>query len=336
MRWGIPDLLAGTWLGDIERRLVLHYKCKKLKMTIASAWVRTLKNGQKELVFCSDSRLSSGKRFDHCQKTFCFTRADAAICFAGRTDWGYPMIIAAIKAASVHLPSETRGLSLAKFKNHLVNILNQMQKEVHSFAKGENIPEVTFILGGYDWFQGCFRIWRIVFKAGENVFVAHEQTTSNNFGGLGRIEIAGDQESVSAMRTRLRDLAQQRYGLNMQQPESARFDMEPFEVIRDLLRASSPDDSIGGAPQAVKVYQYMNAVDVAFFWPSVADGRLYLSGRPLLEYERASINSVVDPDTVISTWSSGNTAVALSQIEIALRKDLQRNGDEASSSALPD
>ncbi len=30
-------------------------------------------------------------------------------------------------------------------------ILNQMQKEVHNFAQGENVPEVTFLFGGYDW-----------------------------------------------------------------------------------------------------------------------------------------------------------------------------------------
>ena len=44
-------------------------------MTIAAAWVRTLDSGAEELIFCSDSRLSNGKRFDHCQKTFRFVLA---------------------------------------------------------------------------------------------------------------------------------------------------------------------------------------------------------------------------------------------------------------------
>lgn len=306
-------------------------------MTIAAAWVRTLENGGEELVFCSDSRLSSGKRFDHCQKTFYFNRTDAAICFAGRTDWAYPMIISAIKAANLHLPSQSRALSLSKFKSHLLNILNQMQREVHSFAIGENIPDVTFIFGGYDWLQSCFRIWQISFDANKSTFIAHERNGSNLFGSLGKIEIAGDSEWVSEMRARLKELSQKRYGLDMRQPKSARFDMEPFEIIRDLLRAATPGDSIGGSPQGVKVYQYMNAVDVAFFWPTMEGGRLYLSGRPLLDYERASINSVVDPDTLNSTWSSGNTVVALSQMKIALNKDLKRNEEKCQlSSTFPE
>ncbi|MBF8709654.1 hypothetical protein IR016_22980 [Pseudomonas putida] len=293
-------------------------------MTIAAVWVRTLDNGVEELVFCSDSRLSSGKRFDHCQKTFCFSRTDAAICFAGRTDWAYPMIIAAIKAANIHFPSQVRALGLSKFKSHLVDILNQMQREVHSYARGENIPEVTFIIGGYDWFEKAFRIWRIKFEALENKFIAHERKGSSRFGSLGKIEIAGDPEWITEVRVRLKGLAQKRYGQNMRQPESAKFNMEPFEIIRDLLRESTANDSIGGAPQAVKVYQYLNSTDVGFFWPSADSGRLFISGRPLLEYERASINSVIDPDTLNSTWSSGNTAVASGQIEKANMKEQVR------------
>ncbi|WP_409319182.1 hypothetical protein [Pseudomonas sp. KCJK9016] len=290
-------------------------------MTIAAVWVRTLSNGAEELVFCSDSRLSNGKRFDHCQKTFCFSRTDAAICFAGRTDWAYPMIIAAIKAANLHVPSQTRALGLTKLKSHLVDILNQMQREVHSYARGENIPEVTFIIGGYDWFDKAFRVWRIQFESSINEFIAHERKDSNRFGGLGKIEIAGDPEWVYEVRTRLKALAQEQYGLDMRQPENARFNMEPFGVIRDLLRESNAGDSIGGAPQAVKVYQYANSTDVGIFWPTVANGRLFISGRPLLGYERATINSVIDPDTLNSSWCSGNTVVAIAQIEKANMTD---------------
>ncbi len=297
-------------------------------MTIAAAWVRTLENGAEELFFCSDSRLSNGKRFDHCQKTFRFNRTDAAICFAGRTDWAYPMIIAAIKAADLHIPSQTRALTLSKFKAHLLNLLNQMQREVHNFAKGENVPDVTFLFGGYDWWDKSFRLWRIEFDPKTSSFVADERIGSNALGGLGKIEIAGDPEWIEAFRKKIKTLAQSRYGLDMRQPPTARFNMEPFECIRDLLRNSSAGDSIGGAPQAVKIYQYLNSSDVAFFWPQLEGGRLFLSGRPLLDYERAEIRSVIDPDSIQSTWSSGNSEVAATQIRKALGGDLPRFGDD--------
>lgn len=297
-------------------------------MTIAAAWVRTLDNGAEELFFCSDSRLSNGKRFDHCQKTFRFNRTDAAICFAGRTDWAYPMIIAAIKAADLHAPSQTRSLTLSKFKAHLLNLLNQMQREVHNFVQGENVPDVTFLFGGYDWWDKSFRLWRIKFDQKTSSFVAHERTGSNTLGGLGKIEIAGDPEWTETLRQDVKALAQSRYGLDMRQPPTARFNMEPFECIRDLLRNSSAGDSIGGAPQAVKIYQYLNSTDVGFFWPRLEGGRLFLSGRPLLNYERAEIRSVIDPDSIQSTWSSGNSEAAANQIRKALDGEAPECSDD--------
>lgn len=286
-------------------------------MTIAATWVRTLASGAEELMFCSDSRLSNGKRFDHSQKIFRFARSDAAICFAGGTDWAYPMIVAAIKAADIHVPSQTRALRLADFKAHIINILNCMQSEVHNFADGQDIPDVTFIFGGYDWVSKQFRIWRFEFDKAAKKFVAHERLSSSGFGALGRLEMAGDPEWTAALRKKVKAISQNRYGLAMRQPSTARFNMEPFEAIRDLLTNASPSDSIGGAPQAVKVYQYLNSTDIGIFWPKVCDGRLFLSGRPLLDYERANIRSVLDPETLISTWSDGSTANAAHQINCA-------------------
>ncbi|QCS63676.1 hypothetical protein EC609_14860 [Achromobacter denitrificans] len=297
-------------------------------MTIAAAWVRTLENGAEELFLCSDSRLSNGKRFDHCQKTFRFNRTDAAICFAGGTDWAYPMIIAAIKAADLHVPSQTRSLTLSKFKTHVVRLINQMQQEVHNFVPGENIPDVTFLLGGYDWWKKIFRLWRISFDSATMSFVAHERTGSNGLGSLGKIEIAGDPEWIDALKSNIKSLVQSRYGLDMRQPCTARFNMEPFECIRDLLRSASINCSIGGAPQAVKIYQYLNSTDVGFFWPQAEDGRLFLSGRPLLDYERAEIRSVIDPDSTQSTWSTGNSASARGQVQKKLHGEIPEYGDD--------
>jgi hypothetical protein len=210
----------------------------------------------------------------------------------------------------------------------LLNILNQMQREVHSFAHGENFPEVTFLFGGYDWWDKAFRLWRIDFDLKSASFIANERIGSNALGGLGKIEIAGDPEWIEALRRNIKALVQTRYGLDMRQPPTARFNMEPFECIRDLLRGSLASNSIGGAPQAVKVYQYLNSTDVGIFWPQLEGGRLFLSGRPLLSYERAEIRSVIDPDSVQSTWSSGNSEAAAAQIQKALAGDAPECADD--------
>lgn len=303
-------------------------------MTIAVAWVRSLDKKAEEMLFCSDSRMCGGKRFDHCQKTFRFTRTDAAISFAGGTDWAYPMIVAAINAADVHIPSHTRQVSLPKFKAHVVNILNQMQREVHNFARAQDIPDVTFLFGGYDWWSKRFRLWRIQFDQTEKEFIAHERTGSRGFGGLGKIEMAGDPEWVLAFRDTLRALAQARFGRSMRQPVTARFNMEPFEVIRDLLRTSDADATIGGAPQGVKIYQYLNSADLGVFWPRLRNGRLFLSGRPLLDYERATIKSILDPDTLNSTWYNGSPADAAEQIRKANTVRGNRTGDDDPSAGM--
>jgi hypothetical protein len=72
------------------------------------------------------------------------------------------------------------------------------------------------------------------------------------------------------------------------------FDMEPFEVLRDMLR-SNRYSSIGGAPQLVKIYEHMNATPFGVYWPSKDSGEATMLGRPLLNYERPSWG-ILDPD----------------------------------------
>jgi hypothetical protein len=212
-----------------------------------------------------------------------------------------------------------------------------MQREVHNYSPGENVPDVTFLLGGYDWWSKSFRIWRLLFDQSTGVFRAEERVGSNGFGGLGKIEIAGDENWVAAAREKIKGLAQQRYGLNMRQPDNARFNLEPFEAICDLIGTASANDTIGGAPQGIKVYQYMNSADLGVFWPDTRTGRLFVSGRPLLDYERANIMSVLDPNSLVSTWSSGNTADALTQLDRASARKAQRApDDEADTSRISD
>ena len=55
---------------------------------------------------------------------------------------------------------------------------------------------------------------------------------------------------------RLYGLLRQRFGDDSVKPDSTRkkrFDMEPFEVLRDIIRGSGHYDSVGGAPQILKI-----------------------------------------------------------------------------------
>jgi hypothetical protein len=82
--------------------------------------------------------------------------------------------------------------------------------------------------------------------------------------------------------------------------EPFHFDMEPFEVVRDMLRESKRKryEKIGGAPQLVRIDQHVSARAVGVYWPNRASGHVTLLGRPALGYENLDA-WVLDPDTLI-------------------------------------
>jgi hypothetical protein len=91
-------------------------------------------------------------------------------------------------------------------------------------------------------------------------------------------------------------------------------DMEPFEVVRDMLRDPGHAETIGGAPQVVKVYQYMRTAPLGVYWPQKAGGEVYLQGRACLGYERID-RWVLDPDTLVSERQVVQGTVAVPLIE---------------------
>lgn len=73
--------------------------------------------------------------------------------------------------------------------------------------------------------------------------------------------------------------------------------MEPFEVIRDMLRKSTKEDSIGGAPQIIAVGQHMISKPLGVFWPDKATRKVFVNGRPIFDFENID-NWVIDPDNL--------------------------------------
>jgi hypothetical protein len=72
--------------------------------------------------------------------------------------------------------------------------------------------------------------------------------------------------------------------------------MEPFAVLRDMIRTSN-FPSIGGAPQVIKIYEHMNAVPAGVFWPDKESGTVSVLGRPLMQYEKVRWRTI-DPDSI--------------------------------------
>lgn len=284
---------------------ISQQSCDDCDMTLSLAWIRILNPNISELLFASDSRLSGGNRFDYVAKLFPLPRTDCGMAFAGSTYWAYPMMTALVRATEIHRPAATHALPLRQYFSHLLQILNEMQQAVHSYAEGENIPDFTLTVGGWDWKELRFRIWQIDFDTNTMKFTLNKRESIIGVSTIGACNIAGDTDAVGKARKLLKERLQSKYGRDMRSP-GAHLNLEPFEVLRDMLRESGSDSTIGGSPQLMKVYQHMNTQVHAVMWPRAGVERPYYLGRPLLDYERADGLWAFNPDTLVSSMISGS------------------------------
>lgn len=283
-------------------------------MTIAIAWIRKIRDCD-ELLFVSDSRLSGdGSTFDGCPKTLTLPRSDCAISFAGYTGHAFPMMLQLALAIDSHAPSKRGSLDLAALRSHALKVFDGMAEQLkpskHINKSDEVTPGASFLFGGYSWIKKDFQLWAVSYRAGDNCFVAdpakwlafskeagrivlRTRKKANGERNLGRIAFAGDQASLA------KKLLLERLNTKGSGKHHTPLDMEPFEVVRDMLRDPNHAETIGGAPQLVKVYQYMRTAALGVYWPNREAGKVHLQGRACLGYERVD-RWVLDPDTLIS------------------------------------
>jgi hypothetical protein len=148
---------------------------------------------------------------------------------------------------------------------------------------------VEFIFGGYSWRKKKFVIWLFHYDTRIRKFTFREASIWRGGGGKKRILFAGDH--IKEAKARLVTLLKSRGRI-----KTGGFDMEPFEVLRDMIREGQYQN-IGGSPQVLKVYPFMNTQIYAVYWPNREAGSITVLGRPLLHYEIPS-RLVLDPDTL--------------------------------------
>jgi hypothetical protein len=261
-------------------------------MTISLAWIRKVGTAE-ELVFASDSRLSFGCRWDCSPKVLALPRGDSVISFAGNTLYAYPVMLQTIAAISQHPKLLSRGMNIDELKGHLLRVLNNMVSLIHDLPKGiESEPDTTFLFGGWSWKNNQFKVWLLHFDAGIKRFTFRPTTPWRDLNSQKLFAFTGDYEEE--FRSRLTELLRKKNKLS-----SGGFDMEPFEILRDMLRDGTYDQ-IGGAPQVMKVYKYSSCKPYAIFWPNKETSSVNLLGRPLLDYEKSEY-LVLDPDTLKTT-----------------------------------
>jgi len=268
-------------------------------LTLNISWIRKV-NETSELVVLSDSRLSCGQAWDANPKILLLPRTDAVLAFAGDTDDAYPLMIQAYNSIKMHEPARIRTMDLPDLKGHLVRIFNHSREFISKLPSGEsspNNPSVAFLLCGYSWRLKQFKIWKLHFDDNIKQFTFRPSTfwKGQNSNKTKLAAFAGDNEVVEEAKRRLIKLLRKKGKL-----ESGNFNMEPFEVMRDLLRENK-FPCIGGAIQMVKIYEHSNVMPIGVYWPDKDSGKISFMGRPLMDFERTPWN-IIDPDAPNHTF----------------------------------
>ena len=260
-------------------------------MTLALSWVRSV-GKSRELVCVTDSRLRFGGHWDCGPKVFQNQRGDSAILFAGDTLYAYPIIHHVNTCIAQHQKLRSRALDLPALNGHLIRVLNATVSQVADLPKGvDTTPSVEFIFTGYDWRRRDFRAWLIHYDRRIQAFTSRPARRWTGGNSAKMLTLVGDYQTE--FKTRLCALLKQRTKLS-----SGGFDMEPFEVLRDMLREGT-FERIGGPPQILKIYQHLNTRPIAVLWPNAESKKVSLGGRALLDYETHDFLTL-DPDTLQS------------------------------------
>lgn len=253
-------------------------------MTVVVGWTRRTKKGAEELLMVSDSRLNGGGNLDTVPKLFLLPRSDCVIGVSGNTLISYPLLTQLSQSINFYHPLRDRVIDYVPLRTHLIKVMNELFRSYDTYLDDMKKPDSCFLLGGYSWFKKEFCLDKIFFNRGLKKF-EHRSALSRGDGF--KLQTIGDwskrTDSILNKLIRSRKLSA--------------LHMEPFEVVRDLLRGAKSNFTIGGAPQLVSVSQHMNSNYTGVYWPARDIGRVYLGGRPVLPFESFE-NWILDPDAL--------------------------------------
>ncbi len=272
-------------------------------MTLLAAWIRKNKNTE-ELVIATDSQLRFGAAWDCCPKILMLPRSDANLCFAGDTMYAYPIMLQIRNAIEMNEKVRSRAMDITDLRSRILEIIEDMRKSIYDVPIGLDEYDATdfrFILAGYSWKFNEFKIWILQYQTDINRF-SFRTVSSHSKQTAGTKYFFFEGDNVNTARKKLYEILRTRKKMTV-----GGLDMEPFEVLRDMIR-DPVFSSIGGPPQIVKIYKHLNTLPYNVFWPTKGSAQITFLGRPLLPYETNRF-LLLDPDTfAVYNWQ-GETIV---------------------------
>lgn len=257
-------------------------------MTLCIAWIRKIRDVE-ELIIATDSRLRSFGSWNYGPKIMTLPRTDCALGFEGDATFAYPLMIQLQSAIANYPKAVNRSHDLVDLRGNILNFWNDMLR----YKSDYEIPETSFLFGGYSWKTEKFVLWQLHYEKHYKIFTHRPISFWKGVKGEIKISLSGDYTDDA--KRRVIDLLKARNKF-----ENGSLDMEPFEVLRDMLREKDEEKYrlIGGSPQMIKIYKHLNRTPVAVKWEIEGKEVVTLLGRPLLEYEKSTF-PIIDPDTLV-------------------------------------
>jgi hypothetical protein len=217
------------------------------------------------------------------------------MAFAGDTMWAYPIAMQTVAAMQDFRSSRSGHYDLRALRSHIMRTIDGMMATGSASTNGLHTIGFEFLFGGWCWQELQFRLWRLYWSP-YYAAMRHDRVVNRK---LGLVRFIGDRdptredpesEVVGHAKEALSAMLRDRHG---PLTPSRNLDMEPWEVLLDLLR-SGGHPTVGGAPQLAKVYRSMNSTVFSVLWPD-GQGKPTLLGRKLLDDEWTEAPEV-DPD----------------------------------------
>ena len=187
------------------------------------------------------------------------------------------------EAITAHAPAQNRNLDLKELKRHLLKVCTDIMATVLDRPQPLKPADAQFIFGGYSWREKDFCLWTFYYEEQTKKFRA--RTTKNFHPRLAKAAFIGDWA------TRYRgELVRSLNADSLRRTVNRK----PLIILSKMLRGAKSRDSIGGAPQVVRVGPHMNTRPFCVKWANA--NRPFLFGRQLFEYENCDYWTI-DPDT---------------------------------------
>lgn len=254
-------------------------------MTLCAAWIRKAGENE-ELVFATDSCLSMGERWPTGIKLFDLPRKDVLICFAGRTERAYPLILNLITTLQYSKDFQDRSKDVSELALFVSNLFTQLVSLITQNAEpiDELKAEANFLFGGWSWRLQQYVIFRIYYRAEEQQFVFEDSLAEKK---TRQVAFIGD----------FLEEAKELYYKEFEKENSENLlDMEPLKVLTRMSRNKADFTSISGAIQIAKIYKSGYNEFFGVMWPSI-EGKPHFLGKEYQLFDKPDVR-YFDPDTL--------------------------------------